>query len=1065
MSEVTAVNSIKLPSPETYQGEKKPGFRARYEFDKYYLVNAPEHFLRNFDKYKSEPYAKDFLVYAIQHASEPEMALYSNNYKKYQDEPYASEILRLALDTCSKKHKDSHNTLYWLGVLIKEEKEHGLKIDHKIIDDFLKTYLPQVAQNEPYRAQQYYKVYKDKPFGEEIIKTALNKLLETRPGVVITFIKENKDLKFPTEELLEKAVQSVPKKQPDYFFENYDSYFKNRPDVKVLLEKAARSAAKTKSAAHCVLNNHNLIKGEAYYDEVINEALLNIGKDYLGYCINHFDIYKDRNDAKEILLKAITARPGYALHTHYYFRDAPFFKEALEVALRLEAKEYYGSFVFNNVDLFKDEPYAEEILKLSIDSQWNPVGAITSYEKYKDKPYAEKILHHAIDKLLSENRDSVISVSGLPVSEAVKKKVLMEIAMKNPSETVRSYKTYKHLPFANEVLSLALQESIEKKPGSLLWISSFESLDPDVRKLLTDEVLKKAAMNLVAQRPFTALSGYKYYKGKPFAKEVLERAMEETIKKGQEYYKYIFDNYSTSKEKDIIDLAVPKLAGVNPYMVLSNYELWKDNTYAEEYLELAVRTAAIQDPFAAAHFYDLYKDKPYGEDVIKTASELCSHCIELWQNLDTENRQKCLVDLMKKTNPQFVSSEDKSTAIDFVQKELNQRFAFVGINTGQSFSSAQKHEFVFVNLPEGDNYVPLRLSFNYNELKNARTKDEAIKLIQLKITQEKERLRFQHIAWGKKYGIHIPTDGSAAVMITAFPGKADGIETDYSRICRIYLDDFKASVYGICMENKDTWDNLPDVQKMRNDNSIPQAIGTSEKKLFLDTLKKSVTQAIDKKKNCFVLHYTLHGTPDGRMNAGIIFATKEDLHPEEIAEVLSSEHNGKPVCEQIDITIIAESCFAKAQKDKLFAYFQGNNPAKKKIPVKGLTMVASTSDSTPSFAATSPKNCSMTCDKSGDDLAGTFNYNFSNFFELINTFKIKFNQEHLFKFIDRMSMADSPIEQDLQIFYYMHNPDTKEETYRQFGAIFENLKNRFSHLAGLFQPAGTTQQPVLLGNG
>ena len=342
------------------------------------------------------------------------------------------------------------------------------------------------------------------------------------------------------------------------------------------------------------------------------------------------------------------------------------------------------------------------------------------------------------------------------------------------------------------------------------------------------------------------------------------------------------------------------------------------------------------------------------------------------------------------------------------------------------------YEFVFVALNK--NMPPDRIGITPVELKRCKTKEDLIELFKNKI--DKERKSSTSTKLQREYSYQIPCDGKTACVFVCIPKHLAGIETDILRLMEIYKDDYKASVYGICMENRNEWlksiiKQNPQLINIFSQKDLLEAINvlfpySGTENDILRNIETSAKRAIDEGKSTLNIHYLVHGT-----EAGEVCAEKNTVSPTKLIDILIGEYKGKPISEQLDINIIATSCYSGKQLDTMLSYLKQKN-----IGVRALRIVTD-SKYTPSWAATSIENATIPSDGMAFDRSATSLYNLSCYREIIKGlqqegFEVpsEFNSFfYNYQFVRVFSQKDSPTGQVLQAIYYHNNPTNKTENH------------------------------------
>jgi len=241
-------------------------------------------------------------------------------------------------------------------------------------------------------------------------------------------------------------------------------------------------------------------------------------------------------------------------------------------------------------------------------------------------------------------------------------------------------------------------------------------------------------------------------------------------------------------------------------------------------------------------------------------------------------------------------------------------------------------EFVFINTwenPKDKSHLPIRIALGLDELKNA----DAINLIKNRFQADMASKQVE--LWEKRgFGFDLPKNGKTSFMVAAVPKATGsdylvGSENSMANMANIYRTQFGAQWEGSVMQDSEAW-NAALAKNGLEKNAPSNSLATKENILngFRDGLKK----AIDSGQEMFLFQYIMHGSPEN----GLMAATNDaPIEAEEYAKVFSEKYNGKPLAEQIGITLVIESCFGGVQLENIIKYLE-----KEKIPVKELRIVS-----------------------------------------------------------------------------------------------------------------------------
>lgn len=569
-----------------------------------------------------------------------------------------------------------------------------------------------------------------------------------------------------------------------------------------------------------------------------------------------------------------------------------------------------------------------------------------------------------------------------------KERKLLILAEINPFAVMANYEHYKDLPNADKILFKAVNQS--QKPSA--HASSHQS----------------------------AIQLYEQYKESKFAEEILSHA----IRKNPEFALVFPKFYESSPNAELrFRQAVMRTAHNNPYMALREIEKYKDKKYANEAIKIAAKNAATMDPHCIILFQHLFKGKPYEKEIVQTAQRLIDLQGGYLSAIGIENKEKYLHDELNKINNSFLP------ALKELNNTHNLSIKPMGLVPGAFETNQDRgYEFVFINTFEEKDKTPIRIGITYDELTSAETKEDLIKLLYTKLSNEKSRMESQLRIWNKNCDFDLPKDKTAAMIvgvhlekynITSGMPKDKGQNDDTLRMIELYQKNYGAEIYSAHMQFPDDWESVEGVKEKIDSGELPKtSLATKEK--ILESFENNLKKAIDEGKENFLLQYMMHGSQIGTMAAADGMIT-----PEDFAQVLEKEYNGNPLSEQIDITIMADSCFSGMQIEKMIAHLEKN-----KTSVKNLRIIASASRNTPGTMSLTAEQASLYSEKLNKDWNGAFFYYMSYYYELLETQKKNGVEvqhpigtfEHAIRFADLMTTHDSIHGARPQSYHYQYLP-------------------------------------------
>ena len=161
---------------------------------------------------------------------------------------------------------------------------------------------------------------------------------------------------------------------------------------------------------------------------------------------------------------------------------------------------------------------------------------------------------------------------------------------------------------------------------------------------------------------------------------------------------------------------------------------------------------------------------------------------------------------------------------------------------------------------------------------------------------------------------------------------------------------------------------------------------------------------------------------------------------------MSKSYKGAPLCDQIDLTVWAGSCYSGKQLDDMKQYFQ----ERKNIPVKNLRIITE-SKYTTAGASTTPYNASLVSDLMTDN-SGPLDYYrawYREYLKYLENKGIRINDLagtylHEVRLADLMTRFDTDNEQDSQGYHYSNDPNTNtiiDQYFTNFKPVISENKN------------------------
>lgn len=383
------------------------------------------------------------------------------------------------------------------------------------------------------------------------------------------------------------------------------------------------------------------------------------------------------------------------------------------------------------------------------------------------------------------------------------------------------------------------------------------------------------------------------------------------------------------------------------------------------------------------------------------------------------HREDYLKRVLKQINPELLPSIDNSneeTALAIFNKKHSTSFICMGIKK-------VPYEFVFIdeNYFLGKSPDPIRIAVTLSEAEYTQGRENIVSLLDHKLKDEKQKLSEQYNIWAKPYKYDFEKNGKTVLMMALALSNLSGMESDFVRELEIYNKIYKMPVEALCIQDAHITRYQKELQgKNFEDLPLPAKATKSE---ILEKIESVLKKAIDGRKEKVMIHLMAHGSDDGNL-----WAEDGAIKPDEIGNVLSKTYNGKPLCEQLEVTIWIGNCYSGRHLDGLKSYFEG----RRDIGVRNLRVIAE-SNYTLASAGLTPDDASLISDLMIDK-SGPLDYYSSWYRECLDYIKKKYkNQQikepagtflHQIRFGDLLSRYDSPWQQDAQGFHYYNDPST-----------------------------------------
>ena len=471
------------------------------------------------------------------------------------------------------------------------------------------------------------------------------------------------------------------------------------------------------------------------------------------------------------------------------------------------------------------------------------------------------------------------------------------------------------------------------------------------------------------------------------------------------------------------------LSGLKPEEIFANYGLYRNHPAAKNLLT----TATMKDPGVAVQFFNRFQGDPDMErylDLSADARFMVSMEDNLWRKSlrsgKIKDLHRFLNEMVGTINPEL------PYALEEVNKKHKLSLKCMGIQR-------EPFEFVFINTFEREDKSPFRIGITYPELKYNVINEDITSLLDRKVCDRKAALSEQYKIWATIPDFDLPKGGKTACVLIAVPensmGKLTGIEGNFAELARIYTKYYEAEISAVCMQRPVQWLEAISEKGISN---LP-IVAPATKESILKHIDATLRRAIDDRKQEVVIHYMMHGGQDGGMDTQDL-----GLSASEIADVISREKDGMPMCALIQITILAmPSCYSESQTNLIVSSLKNKTTSDgKRTAVRDLKLINDSRSNTPSDGSgISSYNTLILNSRLAGLSSPTSVYYFSSYYNLCEylTSEGTLSQPvgtffHALRFADEMSWS-SRFSQDLQGQRYSYDPDKDIESYQFFSYI------------------------------
>ena len=566
----------------------------------------PSDALFSYHNFSGQPWALAILEAAVKKAS-PVAIL--RNYHQYSDRPWAEEVLEgAAKEASSSEMFDNISTII--------DKEYAREL------------LMEVAVTSPQDTLKNYRKYSDKPWSEEVLKTAVH---HAKPEEVLSYAGLFKDKDY-AKEVLFAAAKEVPDKAIHAY-----ATIADQPWASEFLDIASHGASPSDFVTYDVLMKHDLAR----------ERLLEADSAHADSVLNNYTKYSEQPWAQEVLEKAVEHATSYSLFNNAEHYKATDFGER---AIRQQAEADSHSAI-SYAKHFVDQPYAKEVLTKALES--SPFYAETligECKGFEHLPHVQQLLCRCLDE-----KPEVAYTAPTKIDP----RVCYEIAGQNVNK-----------PWAASLKSAAIEGIQASGNAALDFIISCDHTEPWMEELARKAcdpqhyISTHIKMKLIAKfsdskwagpafvnlydkdgyysdAAITALQASDQLKAHSWAAEILadipkrhassvlsgldsiidipdiQSVVCEAVKHDYDPMRKLLE--STFFEQSWAGKVLAEVAKTKPYEVLAASQHYKEKDYAPEVFKEAAQSAVQISPRAAIEYFPLYANAPEARNILRQA--------------------------------------------------------------------------------------------------------------------------------------------------------------------------------------------------------------------------------------------------------------------------------------------------------------------------------------------------------------------------------------------------------------------------------------------------------------
>lgn len=292
-----------------------------------------------------------------------------------------------------------------------------------------------------------------------------------------------------------------------------------------------------------------------------------------------------------------------------------------EKYLRERAKKFPMD-VLGKADLYKDKPYANEIIKDALYQMLNTKERMHHiyylrqllfyFPIFKDQSYAEDLLTkvaESLDKYITEENPhgdydlgAIFAYANILLSVPVFESILLKHAQANTNLALRYLSRYVDNAFAETIVKTVMEKNLS---ATLFNVDKYKN-----------QTWAAEMINQVAEKyPLLVLDNVSKYIDQSWADEVIVKAATAILDKAGDSAGSIFRSIKFFKNKDFVKKIVFKAVDKDSQSALLHFRDYKDQDYAEDIL---LHTAK-KSPELVFSYSNNFIEAPFSERILREA--------------------------------------------------------------------------------------------------------------------------------------------------------------------------------------------------------------------------------------------------------------------------------------------------------------------------------------------------------------------------------------------------------------------------------------------------------------